>query len=232
MNEMTNPPAIVARAEADSTAARLAQLRELGHQAGELLYDRVTLAGEVLADSAWVDVQGGYDRALDTLQDGYFPDLKGTSEFTLDHLLVLLEEFPAKEQWRERKWSVKKLWAEYELRRSRPKEPPKATHQPPVGTTQAVGVPADETDRPLGGTLPGSGADSTPASRWQTAGYTPAVEETLLPTPEQDLIDRLRGENERLRSENRELKKAVKKYRKQSEKLQVELRQAKLRPGV
>lgn len=106
-----------------TTPTLLAELKVLSGQAGENAFHRIELAKEVLSDNDWIaTVHGGNETtARVALEAEFFGDLCGSTD--LCQLLEILREFPRKEQWAERKYNLKTLWAETWNRRPKQEKP-------------------------------------------------------------------------------------------------------------
>lgn len=116
-----SPPAQIAPAE--STAAKVGRLKQLAQKAGACLFERIALAAQVLADDDYLEASFGGDRqrALETLEGDYFPE--ASRLVGLATLLGLYQAYPQEEKWRECKYNVAALLAEYETTRQRSDRP-------------------------------------------------------------------------------------------------------------
>jgi hypothetical protein len=91
--------------------AKLRRLRELAGQSGPNIYERVSIAAELLANADFVQDRFGGDmgKAIDQLQDGYFADIGGLLQLPV--LIELYEQFK-ESRWREWRYDLKRLNAE------------------------------------------------------------------------------------------------------------------------
>lgn len=103
-----------------SAATKLARLTELLDQAGELLFERITLAAELIRDTDWIaeGFSGNVDRAANTLEKRYLGDLCGAVQFW--RLIALRERFPTIEQWRAKHFNITALSAIFD--KEKPKQ--------------------------------------------------------------------------------------------------------------
>jgi hypothetical protein len=94
-----------------TTAEKVAQLRTMLGQAGELAYKRIKLAKEVIEDKAWLIVHFNGDefRAAEVLERDYFGDLCGAINFW--RLMKIIEEFPKIDDWRKYKFNLTEMSA-------------------------------------------------------------------------------------------------------------------------
>lgn len=176
------------------TSEILAKLKAMATKAGEAIFERAKLADEVLTDKAWLDseFQGDHDRAMEVVEADYFPEL--ATAFGLSSLLTLAREFPDVATWRQHKFNLSKLWAEYEERHK--EETPKIERrkQPKIADVEE----RDEKIKEL---------------EWVAKNTKDAlaVKETEL--------ERLRRENDELRGENRALQRMLDQIRQERRQL-------------
>lgn len=103
------------------TNEALAQLKRMATKAGEAIYERAKLAASIMGDTAWIDAEfaGDYDAAEAAVEADCFPEL--SAAFGLSQLLELIATFPAVEEWRQHKFSLPRLWAEFKAKTSKDK---------------------------------------------------------------------------------------------------------------
>jgi hypothetical protein len=113
------PPAAVRPARATAADKRLLRLAELEHSSGLTLYERASLASELIDDRAWVAARHGDDegQAYDWLATKYFRDL--ADWLSVEQLVTLYRKYP-REKWEECHYNAKRLLAEW-LEQSRPR---------------------------------------------------------------------------------------------------------------
>jgi len=99
-----------------ATAAKVAKLKDLAGKAGQSIYERLGIVQEVLADKEYVAAHyGDESKALETLEADVFGDLCGSRSLT--ELLEVRKAFPSAEQWKQHKWNLSRLLAEWDERR-------------------------------------------------------------------------------------------------------------------
>jgi hypothetical protein len=122
------------------------KLVNLRTEAGERLYERLSIANKLLSDRAWVDdpAGGGGDesRAIDRLEDTAFGDICGA--VSLPEMLEILHRVPDKKTWAANKYNLKKMHAELRARETaRGAERPTRNGQAKSGTANANGTAPD-----------------------------------------------------------------------------------------
>jgi hypothetical protein len=97
-----------------SSATKLARLSELLNKAGELLFERITLASELMKDADWIaeGFNGNQDRAANMLEKKFLGDLCGAIQFW--RLIALRDRFKTIEEWREKDFNLTVLSAIYD----------------------------------------------------------------------------------------------------------------------
>lgn len=94
------------------------RLVDLRNEAGAKLYQRLTLARDLLVNHEWVEdpAGGGGDESisLDRLEDNCFADLCGA--VSLPDLLEVLRKIPAEKTWKANKYNLRRMWAEMKAR--------------------------------------------------------------------------------------------------------------------
>jgi peptidoglycan hydrolase CwlO-like protein len=105
---------------AEEKQVRLANLSTVAHSN---IIERVMLADDLLRDGDWLATQfaGDEEKARDALQDLYFGDL--CQLMTLGQLIEVLHTFPDEGEWKKRRYSLKRLWADYKESKKTDKEP-------------------------------------------------------------------------------------------------------------
>ena len=96
-----------------TTKSKLAELKKLAGHAGELLYKRVRLAAEVLADGAWIEeaFDGDDMKAHDAVAEQYFGDLGGL--MTVGEMIAIYHQFPEQAVWQTNRYNLCALDIEY-----------------------------------------------------------------------------------------------------------------------
>lgn len=96
-----------------TTSAKLAELKKLAGEAGKSIYRRLGLVRDIMADGEYVIAHYGNEaKALETLEADCFGDLCGAR--SLSELLAMLADFPAEEKWKQSKWNLSRLLAEWD----------------------------------------------------------------------------------------------------------------------
>jgi hypothetical protein len=110
-----------------SPATKLARLGELLNKAGELLFERLTLARELIQDKDWIaeSFTGNLDRAADLLEKQYLGDLCGAVQFW--RLMALRDRFKTLDDWRKHHFNITKLSAIYD--KEKPKRQPREVNR-------------------------------------------------------------------------------------------------------
>lgn len=90
-----------------------ARLDNLAGQAGKVMFERVRLAAELMANLQWVcrEFRGDDRAAREYLEARYFGEMMGTVH--LGQLFTLYSRFPDPDEWKVRQWNVQKMWAEH-----------------------------------------------------------------------------------------------------------------------
>lgn len=96
-----------------------AELIRLRNNAGEVLYKRLKIARDLLADREWVQSpeQGGGDeaQAIDRLEEFCFAEVCGA--LSLSQMLEILREVPQQAAWKANKYNLRAMYAEMRARR-------------------------------------------------------------------------------------------------------------------
>lgn len=91
-----------------TTSARLARMLKLAQDGDESIYERVTLAQQVMADKRWVSETFLSDaEALEHLSNKYFNQLSGW--ITCGQLLAILDEFPDEQTWKAHRYNLRAM---------------------------------------------------------------------------------------------------------------------------
>lgn len=110
--------------EKKTTAELLAKLKGMASKAGEALFERASMAVDVLSDPQWVadNFGGNTEKARRMIADECFPDLSMANCY--DRLLTLREKFTDISVWRQHKFNLDRLWIMYEEEIKRQTLPP------------------------------------------------------------------------------------------------------------
>lgn len=94
-----------------TTSEKIVQLHSMLGKAGEMHFERIKLAKEIISDNQWIvtNFNGDEQRAAETLEEDYFGDLCGAINFW--RLMNIIEVFPDVEEWRKHKFNLTKLSA-------------------------------------------------------------------------------------------------------------------------
>ncbi len=111
----------------NATKKAFLRLKELRDQVQRSVYERISLAQQIMTDHDWIiEIHCGDDvRAREAVQNEYFPDL--CKLISLETLLNILKEFPTEEEWKENHYDLGLMKALYEERHK--VEKPKQTRE-------------------------------------------------------------------------------------------------------
>ena len=172
--------------------ARLMTLRD---SAGELHYERISLAAKLLANKGWVEdpTGGGGDesKSLDRLESECFGDICGL--VSLNSLLDLYANVSDKKVWRKANWNLSKIWSDY-----------KASQKPEKANGKKL--PTSRAAREY--TNPNSFRDLTPSRQVQE--YTRVLSRV---ETDSEKIERLEAELIEKDETIRKLKEEIKRYK-------------------
>lgn len=171
----------------------LAKLDSLAGLAGERLYERLTLARDLLNDHGWVHAAdgGGGDeyKALKRLETRFFGEICGP-EWSLAQMLEVLHEQPDISVWKKHHFNLRMIWSDIRAK-NRPEPTAPKRNQTPRGLT-----------------APSQFTELTPSQAREEYKRAVVRVETI-----QEKYDNLLQEYEKLKIENTQLKTEINRLR-------------------
>lgn len=123
MEPINSNPAVIQEVREETTSQKVIRLGQMRDKSGPQMFKRIGLAYEIFRDKEWIRVEfnGDVDKASEVLTSDFLGDLCG-SGMGLSELFLLYREFPSLDDWKRCKFSTRRLYAEYEIRKEQRQE--------------------------------------------------------------------------------------------------------------